>query len=288
MPVVKKLDGPGAGRTSKTMVHQLITAGQVELPTEPSIPSDNLLDYTMFIYGEKKIGKTSLAAQFPDTLFLMFEPGGKALRIFQTPVNNWAEFVAYVDLLEADQRFQTVVIDTVDIAYNMCFDAMCKRMGIAHPTDENDFGKSWGQIENEFVSQMTRLLNLPKGVLLISHSVEKEVKTRFGQRFNRVTPTVPTQAYRYLTGVVDIWAYYGYENQGRALTIAGNEYIEAGCRLEEHFLTTSGERVRKIPMGSSASEAYANLVSAFNNRQETPDGLPGETAEAQTIENQGD
>jgi len=244
----------------------------VSLPEDLSVPSSALLDYTMLIYGDNKIGKTSLAAQFPDAIFLMFEAGGKALRIYQRSVGTWEEFLAYLDLLETDTRFRTVVVDTVDMAYDRCFEYMCQKLCIEHPHDEKDYGKSWGQIENEFIKQISRLLRLQKGVLFISHSVERETRTRGGEKFNRVEPSVSNQAARFLTAVVDLWSYYTYVGLDRVLILRGDDYVSGGCRPVENFIAKDGQPVQKIPMGGDAKTAYENLVRAFENRQPTADG----------------
>lgn len=215
-----------------------IDVGTLQLPTEKSAVKGSLQDYVILMYGEKKIGKTTFAARFPNAIFLMFEPGGKSLALYQEQMESWTKFVKYVTLLEssAGDEYSTIIIDTVDIAYDMCFDYMCKKMAITHPTDENDYGKSWGLIEKEFKFQMNKLLNLGKGVIFISHAKEQEIKTRLQGTFTRVVPTVPTQAARYFTGTADILAYYGYYGDDRYLVIKGNDNIQAGCRLEHNFL----------------------------------------------------
>jgi hypothetical protein len=79
------------------------------------------------IYGTKKIGKTSLAAQFPDALFMMFEPGGKALSIYQVDCSTWSNALGYLDLLEAQKKagtlkYRTIVLDTGFEAFQKCFE----------------------------------------------------------------------------------------------------------------------------------------------------------------------
>ncbi len=278
MPVVMKAKG-GAATPLARSKPTADTGPALALPKALSEPKTSLLDYSLLIYGEKKIGKTSLCAEFPGAFFLMCEPGGKSLRIFQKPVAKWRDFVGYVDLLEkGGHGFKTVVVDTVDKAYERCWEHMLIKLCITHPHDENDYGKSWGLIEAEFVKQMTRLLNLPLGVVFISHATEKKVKTLDGDEFERIEPTMQNQANKFLTGIIDTWAYYGYKDGTRQLVVDGDDYIGAGTRLQENFRHTDGTRVKRIPLGDSPKEAFAALQAAFANKLKAPATAPAKTA----------
>lgn len=219
----------------------------------------------MLIYGEKKIGKTSLSSHFGKTFHAMCEPGGKALKIYQRDVKNWSEFKEYVRLISRDKTFRTVTIDTADRAYQMCFRYVCAKMGIEHPSD-SEWGKGWATLKEEFVSQIDLLMKSGKGVIFISHAQDESIKKRSGEEFNRIIPTLPKQAREILEGIVDIWAYYCYEEGHRVLYVVGDDYIGAGHRVEKHFRYVDGSPIRKINMGRSSQEAHDNFVEAFENR----------------------
>jgi len=238
------------------------------LPEEKSVPREDLGDYTVLLYGEKKIGKTSLAAQFPEALFMMFEPGGKGLSIYQQPITNWSEFKEYVRLLKGTDRFKLVVIDTVDIAYDRCLTWVGKREGFVHPNDANDFGKSWQLVMKEFQSVIYDLIGTGRGVLFTSHSKETEFTEASGAKYNKVVPTMSGQVQKFVTGFVDIIGYYGYYGNERYLTIRGSDAVEAGHRVDGRFMTPDGDRVSAVPMGDSPQEGYSNILKAFNNEQE--------------------
>lgn len=267
MPVVKKKAGAkksfkkksGSSSTRKRSNAKKV---DVSLPTEKSTPMEAVGDYSILLYGVEKIGKTSLASHFPDAFMLMFEPGGKALSIYQKPVHNWEELLAYIELLEAgDHSFNTVGIDTVDIAYEYCMDYICRKLVIDHPSDEA-YGKGWKALRDEFTKTMIRLLNC-SGCLFLSHSTEKEIKQRSGETSHRIIPTMAKQAREILEGLVDIIAYYHYDDDGnRILQVRGDELVTAGVRPEKAF---SG--VQNIPMGESSKEAYDNFVAAFRNEK---------------------
>jgi hypothetical protein len=235
-------------------------SSELSLPDEPSEPKNDLRDFITMIYGREKIGKTSLAAQFEDVMFLLFEPGGKSLRIYSRSVSSWREFKEYVVLLEKNKsRFANVCIDTVDICFKFAEEYMCNKLGIDHPSEE-EWGKGWGLIQDEFTRQIVRLCNTGRGVIFISHASEREIKKR-KTTVHRVIPTMSGQARKILEPMVDIWGYYYWDGDNRSLQIVGDEDVSAGHRLIGHF-----DGITHIPMGTSAKESYENFIAAFDNR----------------------
>lgn len=249
--------------------------GKFVLPTELSTPINTIKKAIILIYGERKIGKTSLASKMENALFLFFEPGGSGLRVHGSDISDWRTFVDAVDVMSKTSQFDTVVIDTIDIAYEKCFEFVCAREGVKHAS-EGDFGSIWNAIEVEFKKQMYRLIATKRGIVMLSHAGEKQFESLSGKQYTKIVPTMSKAAMKFAVGIADILGYYGYYGNDRFLTIAGSDAVEGGHRLEESFRTPSGERVHSIPMGSSAEEAYANFEAAFNNMQEDPLNLEGE------------
>ena len=226
------------------------------------------------LYGKKKIGKTSLASHFPNPLFLMFEPGAKALKVHQTPtITDWAQFRKYIDdLTDTEHTFQTIVVDPIEVAYKRCLACVCEEQGISHPSDENDFGKTWGLVRDEYTFQMQRLMDLEDcGVLFLAHDIIKEHKRPLtGETYSMTTAELSKGAAQFFVGVSDIISYYTYVGNRRYLLIDGFDDIEAGCRAEDHFQTVDGRKVKAIDMGTTSREAYDNLIGAWENKLENP------------------
>lgn len=268
MPVVKKLKGDNV-RPSKKKKKAKVEPEEEKfrLPTKQSEPSDDLGDYTWLIFGEKKIGKTSLTALFGRTLHLFTEPGGKALRLYPVVIDSWRKFQRALRALRKDKDFDTVVVDIVDKLWPMSEDYVCEKLVIEDLAEE-EWGKGWRFQKREFERAMDALLNLGKGVVFISHAQEAEVETRDGETYDRMQPTMHKKMRETIEGVVDIWAYYTYDRKRRVLQILGDDHVSAGHRLEGRFLTPDGQPLRRIDMGTSAKSAYRNVVAAFNNTYE--------------------
>jgi hypothetical protein len=234
------------------------------LSYQKSEPAKKLSDYSILLYGQEKIGKTTFAAEFPNPYFFMFEPGGKDLSVHKSDIQDWAHFRHLLKQIEADKKFDNVIFDTADVASIMCDRYVCEINGVSD-VDEMDFGKGWRKLRLEFSTCVQRLLKSGKGVLFISHSTEKEFKTKTGSKITRVVPTMSKQAREILDPIVDIWAYYRYNGKQREIVLRGDEEVSAGHRTRNHFLG-----VTTIPAGTNEGEAYQNFVAAFENRLSSP------------------
>ncbi len=237
-------------------------AKNYKLPSKRSVRANSLAEHSILLYGREKIGKTTLAAQFPDAIFLMFEPGGKDLEIFQAPINTWQDFLGYLKLLKDEpDRFETIIIDTVDLCYKMAEDYACSKLAISHPSEE-EWGKGWAAVKNEFRSAMLQLQNSGRGLILISHEDEREYKTRKGGTSHRIAPSFPKGARQVLEPMVDLFVYYDYDDEKRRLWIRGDDQITAGCRLSSHFVG-----VNKIEAGGSPKETYQAFIAAYETTE---------------------
>lgn len=268
MATIKRESGTLTPKPTKKVEKDKVVG--FELPTSKNKPMTHLWDYILLLFGEKKIGKTSLLAENSETTFFaMFEPGAKALEVYSTLFTRWADFKSAVRALTTDKRFELVVIDTVDLAYKISEAYTYKKLGIEHASDEA-YGKGWAAVRKEFTDQIMMLVNSGKGVAFISHATEKEISVRGGGKYDRIVPTMPGQARDVIEGLVDIWAYYGYDGHDRVLTIVGDDHIGAGHRLNKQFRFPDGKPIREIHMGKNAAESFKNFTDAFNNRYVPP------------------
>ncbi len=209
-------------------------AGARLLPTAKTPPRSRLSDFTILLYGAPKIGKTTLASQFDDCIFLATEPGLNALEAYQVPIDSWQTFIDVCkELAAGGHGFRTIVVDTVDILFKLCSEAVLRKAGVQHESDL-EWGKGWSLVKDEFLRILNRLALLPYGLILISHAELANIKTPTKQ-IVRAVPTMPRQAHEIVTAIADfiLFAEALETEQGtaRVLRCQAGEAWEAGTRI---------------------------------------------------------
>jgi hypothetical protein len=220
------------------------------LPTKKTGPSLAFEKAKVLLYGQPKIGKTTLAANLADdVLILACEPGLGGLSAYSVEIDSWDTFRKVGAELSESDKHSIVVIDTVDELYRMCADAVCQQLGIAHLADA-EWGKGWQSARDEFRLRVGKLSGLGRGVWFISHATETEIRTRVGSR-TKTVPTLDKRAFGFLEGFVD-WIFYAEpihsteDGEQRVLrTAAAEEYIAGGRIALPDPLPLDAPQVRK-------------------------------------------
>ncbi len=219
------------------------------LPTMKTVPKTDLVDLSVLLYGQSKIGKSTWAAGADNAIFLACEAGLNSLDVYQVPITTckkstgWSKLsVACGELATQEHNFSTIVIDTIDLAYKFCTEHVCKKNGIKHPSDL-DYGKGFGLVNNEFERFLTRLSHLPIGLILISHSVEREVMHK-GIKRNKVIPTLPGKAAEIVMGLVDLILYAEVEEDFSDPDAVKENRI---VRTKPGYNYEAGDRTGRLP-----------------------------------------
>lgn len=212
------------------------------LPMTKTPPKASLNDFTILLYGEPKVGKTTFANAGGQTLFLATEDGQGGLESYRVAVDSWDTFLQVLDELKQDGLpYNKVCIDTIDNLYKYCAEWGCNKLGVIHQSDAA-YGKGADTINSEFLRQLTRLSLMPYGLWMISHAMEKEIKPRAGASYTMISPSLPTAARKLVLGMADhiLYAAREYETdpktgavirEQRVVHTQGSNYFEAGGRI---------------------------------------------------------
>ena len=116
------------------------------------------------VYGPEGIGKSTFAAQFPDTLFIDTEGSTKDLDVARTETpTSWMMLMDQVRYVkEHPELCRTLVIDTADWAEMLCITQICDKNHKAS-IEEFGYGKGYVYVQEEF----GRLLNALEEVVKV-------------------------------------------------------------------------------------------------------------------------
>lgn len=204
------------------------------LNIQPHKVSRDLSGYITFIYGAYKTGKTTLATQMEGALLLAFEQGYNALPgVMAQPVTTWGEMKQiFRELKKPEVRavYKAVVVDTIDVAADMCKKYICNQNNIEELGDLG-YGKGWTKFKDEFNDIFRGLTQLGYAVFFIGH--DKEAKDNNGNITN-IRPSLSNSTREVIAGMADI---YGYAKQNgtknSVLVLRDNTgFIECGCRFK--------------------------------------------------------
>lgn len=145
-----------------------ITAGRVARPQK------------LVLYGVEGIGKTSLAAQCPEPLFIDTEGGTAHLdvRRLQKP-ESWEEMISLIkEVAVTPDVCRTLVIDTADWAEAMAIDHICQKY--KQPGLESfGYGKGYTFLAEEFsrmLSACDEVIRSGKNVVITAHARQRRVE----------------------------------------------------------------------------------------------------------------
>ena len=183
----------------------------------PHQVSRDLRGYSVFLYGDPKSGKTTIATKFPRHLLLAFEKGYNAIPgAMAQPINSWADFRKVLKQLKDENvkaKFETIIIDTADIAYDLCEKYICsnaKRPDGGFGVDaigDIPFGKGYTLVAKEFDECLRSIVQMDYGLVLISHAVDKTFKDEQGLEFNQIVPTLGSKPRNIVSRMCDVIGY---------------------------------------------------------------------------------
>ena len=209
---------------------------------EPSKISRDLKGKFILIYGQPKTGKSTFGSQLPRALFMNFEQGTNALAgIKSMPIMKWTDAKKVLSELrqpKAREVFDSVVVDTASIAWQLCEKYICQREGVDSIRDV-PWGQGWTMLKNEFSEFWREITLLGFGILFIAHSKDKptEMRNEEGEAITAVCPDLPNQCYTIINSIVDIIGYLQVQmnpdgTSERYLYTRSTPYVFAGSRYQ--------------------------------------------------------
>lgn len=224
---------------------------------KPHEVSRDLCGYTVLLYGQPKTGKTTTAAQFPQALLCAFETGYLAIPgVMAQPISKWSEFRQVLKQLNSEQaheQFKNIIVDTVDIAYDLCEKYICNQNGVSSVGDLA-YGKGYALAKKEFDEVLREIPKMGYGLVMISHAQDKTFKDENGDEYQQIVPTLANQPRLVVDRMSDIIGY-AHPFQEEDGTVHTTLFMRGTPRF------VAGSRFKYTP--DSIEFSYDNLVNAI-------------------------
>jgi hypothetical protein len=212
-----------------------------------------------------------MACQFPKNLLLAFEKGYNAIAgVKPIDITKWSDLKLVLRQLEKPEArllYDTVTIDTVGIAWEMCEQFVCAQNGVQKIADI-PWGGGYSACKKEFESCLRKITQLGYCLVIIAHVDKRTEKRADDSEVEILGPAIPKRAYEIVNQLVDIIGYIDVTwdeegNSERWLYTRKTPTVMAGSRFK--YLAP------KIKFG------YQELVDAISDAIDKSEKLDGAT-----------
>ena len=207
------------------------------LAIKPHKVSRDLSGYITYIYGPGGAGKTTFGAATPKPLLLAFEKGYNALPgVIAQDITTWGELKQVLRELkkpEVKEAFSTIIIDTVDIASQLCEKYLCNQLGIENIGDGGWATNGWAKVKREQEQTFRAVTMEGYALVFISHAKDKTFKRKDGTEYNQIVPSCSTAYNEIIKNMSDIMGYIDVEEGERKLILrSADESVDCKCRFK--------------------------------------------------------
>jgi hypothetical protein len=162
--------------------------------------------------------------------------------------------------------YETVVIDTVSIAWDLCEQFICIQNGVQSIGDIA-WGGGYAAAKKEFENALRKITMMGYGVVLIAHSSSRIETQADGSETEIISPDLPKRAAEICNGIVDIIGYIGNSYE--------NGEVHRYLYTRETPTLFAGSRFKYLP--PKIEFGYQQLVDAITKAIEDQERLDGIT-----------
>lgn len=146
------------------------------LDIKPYQVTSSPLDKVWLLYGEPGTRKTTVAVGDKEhTLLFAFEVGYKFIPgIYPINLTNWVSLKQALQQLDdpkVREKFTTVAIDTIGLAYKACVNYICAQKGVEE-IGKIPYGQGYSMAKNEFEKVINSIPQRGYGLIMVAHADE--------------------------------------------------------------------------------------------------------------------
>lgn len=202
----------------------------MELPTQV-IKSKTVNPSLLTIFGQSKVGKTTMLSKLDNCLIIDTEKGTKYVDAMKLQVNNTSELKAAVKALKEGNNYDYIALDTIDnvVAW---FE---KDVAIANNVESYakiPFGDGYNQVRTRVMNMINALMECCEQVIIIGHRKKTIIGTD-SVEVNVSSLDLSGKLKNYVMAKSDAIGFvYRSESQGKLLiSFQSSDEVEAGTRL---------------------------------------------------------
>lgn len=170
----------------------------------------------LLIYGVPKIGKTTLASEFPDPIFIQTEEGAGDLDVTTfspEPLKTYDELCEAIELLyTGNHNFRTVVLDSVDWLEPIVWNETCK-VNDWKSIEDPGYGKGYVESDRHWkhlLDGLNALRDRGMTVILIGHAEVKTFADPERDSYDRYQIKLHKRASAMVTEMCDVIGFMNY------------------------------------------------------------------------------
>lgn len=201
------------------------------------------------LYGVDGIGKTSLAAEWPEPLYLPTEgerPPSDVEMATPGTIETFNDVIdVFSELLTTEHEFQTVIVDSLDGLEHLVWAATAARLGV-NSIEEPGFGKGYVEADTEwrnFLGGVSALAQAGINVVMLAHPEIVRFDSPTTDPYSRYTPKLHKRGNALVREQADLVAFMNYrvslkeKEVGPKKTVA---HAEGGKERQIHLREGAG------------------------------------------------
>lgn len=224
------------------------------------------------IYGAEGVGKTSLAAQMPEPLFIDTEGGTSRLNVRRIKCTAWEDLIAIIkEVVSTPTVCKTLVIDTADWAESLCVDFVCNKYRKANIEDFG-YGKGYTYLAEEFgefLKLLNKLVDVGINPVVIAHGKPRkyELPEEQGQ-FDRWEMKLSKQVAPLIKEWCDMLLFCNYKTF--VVTTENNtKKAQGGKRVMYTTHNPCWDAKNRFGLADELDLGFASIASLFGEHEPT-------------------